>query len=76
MGVIFIYFYNDYNVIVGQVICVKELLEDVEGLDILIVFVGGGGFMSGIVLSVWYFVLGVKVYGVEFEVVDDVYCFF
>jgi threonine dehydratase len=72
-GATFIHPYNDYNVIAGQATCAKELLEDVEGLDILTAPVGGGGLMSGTALSARYFAPGVKVYGAEPEAVDDAY---
>lgn len=72
-GATFIHPYNDYNVIAGQATCTKELLEDVEKLDILTAPVGGGGLMSGTLLSARYFAPGVKVYGAEPEAVDDAY---
>jgi len=72
-GATFIHPYNDYNVIAGQATCAKELLEDVEGLDILTAPVGGGGLMSGTALSARYFAPGVKVYGAEPKAVDDAY---
>lgn len=72
-GATFIHPYNDYNVIAGQATCAKELLEDVEKLDILTAPVGGGGLMSGTLLSARYFAPGVKVYGAEPEAVDDAY---
>lgn len=72
-GATFIHPYNDYNVIAGQATCAKELLEDVDGLDILTAPVGGGGLMSGTLLSARYFAPGVKVYGGEPKEVDDAY---
>lgn len=72
-GATFIHPYNDYNVIAGQATCAKELLEDVGQLDALIAPVGGGGLMSGTVLSARHFATGVKAYGAEPEAVDDAY---
>ena len=72
-GATFIHPYNDYNVIAGQATCAKELLEDVEKLDVLTAPVGGGGLMSGTSLSARYFAPDVKVYGAEPETVDDAY---
>lgn len=40
------------------------------------VLVGGGGFLSGMGFFVYYFVKNIKVIGVEFFEVDDVYCLF
>ena len=43
----FIHPYNDPRVIAGQATCSKEFLEQVEGLDILVAPIGGGGMISG-----------------------------
>ena len=72
-GATFIHPYNDYNVIAGQATCAKELLEEVEGLDILTAPVGGGGLMSGTALSARYFGHSLKIYGAEPEAVNDAY---
>ncbi|NRA50776.1 MAG: pyridoxal-phosphate dependent enzyme [Phaeodactylibacter sp.] len=72
-GATFIHPYNDYNVIGGQATCAKELLEDTDGLDLLIAPVGGGGLMSGTALSARYFAPGVKVIGSEPLAVDDAF---
>lgn len=76
IGVEFVYFYNDYCVIVGQVICFVELIEQVDGFDVVVVLIGGGGMVLGSCLMFFNFVFGVKIYVVEFEQVDDVYCSF
>jgi threonine dehydratase len=47
--------YNDYRVITGQATCCKELVEQVEYLDHIIAPVGGGGLLSGTILSAGYF---------------------
>lgn len=72
-GATFIHPYNNYDVIAGQATCAKELLEDVENLDILTAPVGGGGLMSGTALSARYFAPGVKVFGSEPAAADDAY---
>ncbi|MES1945739.1 serine racemase [Salinisphaera sp. C84B14] len=43
--------YDDARVIAGQGTCAKELLEDVEGLDMVIAPIGGGGLVAGTALS-------------------------
>ena len=43
--------FNHPDVIAGQGTCAKELLEDVESLDAIVVPVGGGGLMSGSCLA-------------------------
>ena len=70
-GAEFIHPYDDYRVITGQATCVKELLEDVPELDVVITPVGGGGLLSGTCLGANYFKPGVKVYGGEPEGAAD-----
>lgn len=72
-GAAFIHPYNDYNVIAGQATAAKELIEDTQGLDIVMAPVGGGGLMSGTALSTRYFLPGAKVFGAEPEAVNDAY---
>ncbi len=72
-GATFIPPYNDYHVICGQATVAKELLEQTNGLDIIMAPVGGGGLMSGTCLSVSYFAPNTKVIGAEPKLVDDAY---
>jgi len=53
-GAVFIHPYNDLRIITGQATCALELLEEVNGLDIVMAPVGGGGLLSGTALSVHY----------------------
>jgi threonine dehydratase len=64
-GAAFIHPYDDDRVITGQATCVKELIEEVPDLDIVITPVGGGGLLSGTCLGAHYFKPGLKVYGGE-----------
>jgi len=50
-GATFIPPYNHYDVIAGQATVCRELLEDIPDLDDVVVPVGGGGLLSGTVLS-------------------------
>jgi threonine dehydratase len=50
-GAEFIHPYNDHRVITGQATAAKELIEVVAGLDHIIAPVGGGGLLSGTLLS-------------------------
>ncbi len=63
--------YNDYRIIAGQATAAAELFEDVEALDCLIAPVGGGGLLSGSILSARYFSPNTKVYGAEPEKAND-----
>ncbi len=63
--------YNDYRVITGQATAAKELIEEVPGLDCIIAPVGGGGLLSGTLLSARYFSPSTTVYAGEPEGAAD-----
>ena len=70
-GAEFIHPYNDHRVITGQATVAKELIEEVPGLDCIIAPVGGGGLMSGTLLSAHYFSPSTIVYAGEPEGAAD-----
>lgn len=70
-GAEFIHPYNDERVITGQATCAKELLEEIPSLDFIIAPVGGGGLLSGTLLSAHYFSPSTKVYAAEPEGAAD-----
>ncbi len=70
-GAEFIHPYNDERVITGQATCAKELIEEIPGLDMILAPVGGGGLLSGTLLSAHYFSPSVKVYAGEPEGAAD-----
>jgi threonine dehydratase len=70
-GAAFVHPYDDVRVITGQATCVKELLETVPDLDIVVAPVGGGGLLSGTALGAHYFKPLVKVYAGEPEGAAD-----
>jgi threonine dehydratase len=63
--------YNHPHVMAGQGTAVRELLEEVPDLDVLFVPLGGGGLLSGSLLSATALAPGCKVYGVEPEAGND-----
>ncbi|MGB3287934.1 MAG: threo-3-hydroxy-L-aspartate ammonia-lyase [Burkholderiaceae bacterium] len=63
--------FDHADVIAGQGTAVKELLEDVGGLDALFIPLGGGGLLSGSLLSAHALSPDCEVYGVEPEAGDD-----
>lgn len=63
--------YNDYRIIAGQATAAAELFEECENPDCLITPVGGGGLLSGSILSTRYFSSETKVYGAEPEQAND-----
>lgn len=72
-GATFIHPFNDFNVILGNASAAKELLEDQPDLDIIVAPVGGGGLVSGTLLSTLAFSKSCKVIGAEPFEVDDAY---
>jgi len=65
--------YNNCKIIAGQATATKELIEDVELLDIIMAPVGGGGLLSGTALATYYFSPGTKVIAAEPKQADDAY---
>jgi threonine dehydratase len=70
-GAEFIHPYNNYDVIAGQATCAKELIEENSFLDFIITPVGGGGLLSGTLLSAHYFSPSTVVYAGEPEGAAD-----
>lgn len=69
----FIHPYDNYDVIAGQASASKELLEEVDNLNIIIAPIGGGGMMSGTALYTHYTQPHIKVLGSEPEIVNDAF---
>lgn len=65
--------FNNYDVIAGQATAAKELIEEINGLDVIMAPVGGGGLLSGTALSAHYFSPGTIVIGAEPAGADDAY---
>ena len=63
--------YDHPDVIAGQGTAAKELLEDVGGLDLLLVPCGGGGLLAGSALSANAIDAHCRVIGVEPAAADD-----
>jgi threonine dehydratase len=70
-GAAFIHPYNDYRVITGQATASKELLEEIPDLEVLFAPVGGGGLLTGTLLSAHYFSPSTDVYAGEPEGAAD-----
>jgi threonine dehydratase len=70
-GAEFIHPYNNFEVITGQATCAKELIEEVPSLDVIITPVGGGGLLSGTLLTVQHLSPAIKVYAGEPEGAAD-----
>lgn len=65
--------FNDERIIAGQATAAKELIEQVPDLDVIVAPVGGGGLLSGTLLSAHYFSPKTKVVAGEPAGADDAY---
>jgi threo-3-hydroxy-L-aspartate ammonia-lyase len=63
--------YDHPDVIAGQGTAAAELIEHAKSLDSLFVCLGGGGLLSGSILSAKALAPGCKIYGVEPEAGND-----
>jgi threonine dehydratase len=68
-GLTFIHPFDDEVVIAGQGTLGLEVVEQVAGLDAVLVPVGGGGLVSGVAVAVKGLAPQVKVIGVEADVI-------
>ncbi len=72
-GYTLIHPYDNDNVIAGAGTIAYELLNQVIGIDMIFVPVGGGGLLSGTLIAVKGFNSNIKVFAVEPANVDDAY---
>ncbi|NLS16599.1 pyridoxal-phosphate dependent enzyme [Rhizobium sp. P40RR-XXII] len=72
-GAEFVHPYNDPRVIAGQATCSMELIEQVDGLDVVVAPIGGGGMVSGTCLTLSNLAPSIRIYAAEPEQADDAY---
>ena len=65
--------FNDPRIIAGQGTVALEVVEAIDGLDVIIVPVGGGGLISGVAVAVKELAPPVEVVGVQVERYGSVY---
>ena len=63
--------YDHINIVAGQGTAAKELLDEVEALDMLLVPCGGGGLLSGCAVAAKGMDPNCRVIGIEPELADD-----
>lgn len=73
---VFIHAFDDNEVIAGQGTIVPEITEDIEGIDFILVPVGGGGLISGISIAIKALCPETKVIGVQTESAPSAYLSF
>lgn len=72
-GAIMVHPFDDYAIIAGQATAAKELIEQTEELDAIVVPVGGGGLAAGTALVAHYIDPPLDIYLSEPQAVDDTY---
>src|ERR1700752_367016 len=70
-GAVMVHPYDDLSVMAGQATVAVELLEEIEGLELLLAPVSGGGLLSGIAVAAHSLRPQLRVLGVEPEGADD-----
>ena len=70
-GAEFVHPYDDPRVVAGQATCARELLEQVDGLEVVVTPIGGGGLTAGTCLTVSAVAPGIEVVAAEPEQADD-----
>ena len=71
-GATLVHPFDDYLVMAGQGTATIEMLEDEPALDAILCPVGGGGLLCGTAVAAKFLKPGLKVYGVEPALADDV----
>ncbi len=69
----FVHPYNDPRVIAGQGTCSKEFMEQVDGLEMMVAPIGGGGMISGTCLTLSTLAPELQIIAAEPEQADDAY---
>ncbi len=69
----FVHPYNDPRVIAGQATCSREMMEQTNGVDMVVAPIGGGGMISGTCLTLSTIAPEVKIIAAEPEQADDAY---
>lgn len=70
-GATLVHPFDDPRVIAGQGTAVLELMEEVQGLDVIVAPVGGGGLLSGTAIAARSLDAGIRVFGAEPAFADD-----
>jgi len=66
-GLVFVHPFDDPVIVTGQGTVGLEIVEDLPGVDVVVVGVGGGGLATGIAVAVKALRPAARVYGVEPE---------
>jgi threonine dehydratase len=72
-GLTFVHPFDDPHVMAGQGTVALEMLEDVPGLDTLVVPIGGGGLIAGMAVAAKAVNPAIEVVGVQAELYPSMY---
>ena len=64
---VFVHPFDDPLIIAGHGTCGLEIVEDLPTIDVVLIGVGGGGFISGVAAAVKQLAPQAKIYGIEPE---------
>ncbi len=70
-NLVFVHPFDHPHIMAGQGTAALELLQDVPGLDVLVIPVGGGGLLSGCATAAKAIKPNIQIYGVETETSND-----
>ena len=65
MGYTFVHPFDDEDVIAGQGTFAREILDEIDDIDAVVVPIGGGGLISGVAFALKQLKPDIKVYGVQ-----------
>jgi threonine dehydratase len=72
-GRAYIHPFDDRDVMAGQATIVRELVDQLPRIDLIVTSIGGGGLISGILSAVQHYTPSTRVVGVETEGADSMY---
>lgn len=71
-GEVFIHAFDDPRIIAGQGVCGIEIMQQVDDIDVFVIPVGGGGYISGIATVIKALRPQAKIIGVQTETFPQV----
>ena len=72
-GRVYVHPFDNRDVMAGQATIVRELIDQLPGIDLIVTSVGGGGLISGILSAVQHYMPATRVVGVETQGADSMY---
>lgn len=73
-GLTFVHPFDDPQIMAGQGTVALEMLEDVPGIDTLVIPIGGGGLISGMATAAKALKPDIEIVGIQAELYPSMYC--